>query len=192
MSEEKKTVTETINMTEESREELRKTLTQTERPDTVQNVSGDVDVTGILDEYTDLSDTMVTRKTVTMNEVPSGTIQMDPPKAETARMTKTQIPSETIQMDSPAPSSETAGEQSEDQKAGEEQKKAAEEQEKAAEEQPLDPETEAIKRKIIERKRKRSARRETAGSDSGPFLSFWLQLSALLSSPYPVFSLSIQ
>ena len=155
MSEEKKTVTETINMTEESREELRKTLTQTERPDTVQNVSGDVDVTGILDEYTDLSDTMVTRKTVTMNEVPSGTIQMDPPKAETARMTKTQIPSETIQMDSPAPSSETAGEQSEDQKAGEEQKKAAEEQEKAAEEQPLDPETEAIKRKIIERKKEK-------------------------------------
>ena len=148
MSEEKKTVTETINMTEESREELRKTLTQTDRPDAGKNASGDVDVTGIIDEYADLSDTMIAGKTIAMNAVPSETIQMDPPKAETVRMTKTQIPSETIQMNAPAPSSETGEEQAADQKAAEEQKKAAEEQ-------PLDPETEAIKKKIIERKKEK-------------------------------------
>ena len=127
-------------MTEESREELRKTLTQTDRPDAGKNASGDVDVTGIIDEYADLSDTMIAGKTIAMNAVPSETIQMDPPKAETVRMTKTQIPSETIQMNAPAPSSETGEEQAADQKAAEEQKKAAEEQ-------PLDPETEAIKKR---------------------------------------------
>ena len=49
-------------MTEESREELRKTLTQTDRPDAGKNASGDVDVTGIIDEYADLPDTMIAGK----------------------------------------------------------------------------------------------------------------------------------
>ena len=63
--------------------------------------SADVDVTGIIDAYAGLSDTMVKGKTIQLQSVPSETIQMDAPRPETVQMGP--AGTATIQMDAPRP-----------------------------------------------------------------------------------------
>ena len=198
-------------MTEATPENSRSTLVNipADSAEPADSVSGSVNVADIIDEYADLSDTMIARKTVSLDGAaagrtqmqaagtgapsetiqmnaaetgaPSETIQMNAAEtgapSETIQMNaaETGAPSETIQMNaaetgapsetiqmqaSGAPAETIAMNATQALAASEAEKKSADgeksdEAEQAEEPQPADPETEAIKQKIRERKKEK-------------------------------------